>query len=111
MGILTYELCTGKPAYPGDTLVEVQRAIKNNAIVYPDTISSLCQDFISSILSPDPAKRPSMDSILAHPWLTGNLYRCSFETNKHYGTQEPSYFSFFLGRRWLLCPHLFLRQL
>ena len=68
-------------------MVEVQRMIKNNAIGYPDTLSSLCQDFISSILNPNPAKRPSIDSILVHPWLTGSLYSCSFETNKHYDTQ------------------------
>lgn len=49
LGILTYELCTGKTPFAGSTLNEIQRSIHNDTIEYPDTMSSICQDFISSV--------------------------------------------------------------
>ena len=56
-------------------MVEVERRIATAPIEYPDTLSSICQDFIGRILKKEPSQRPSIDAILAHPWLTGSLCR------------------------------------
>lgn len=48
---MTYELCTGKTPYEGNTAEEMKKQIQDKEIEYPDTMSSICQDFIASVLS------------------------------------------------------------
>ena len=50
LGIMTYELCTGKTPYEGNTVDEIRKQIQEKEIVYPDTMSSVCQDFIANVL-------------------------------------------------------------
>ena len=47
---MTYELCTGKTPYEGNTVAEIRKQIQEKDIVYPDTMSSVCQDFIANVL-------------------------------------------------------------
>ena len=50
LGIMAYELCTGKTPYEGNTVDEIKKQIHEKEIVYPDTMSSICQDFIANVL-------------------------------------------------------------
>ena len=50
LGILTYELCTGKTPYAGTTVNEIEQSIQMSAIHFPDSMTSICQDFISNVV-------------------------------------------------------------
>ena len=39
----------------------------------PLHLSADCSDFVNSMLEPNPTKRPSASSLLAHPFVTRNL--------------------------------------
>ncbi len=51
---------------------EVRAAIAACKIAVPPHVSPPCADLIRKILQPDPAARPSILEVLAHPWLRNN---------------------------------------
>ena len=41
-----------------------------NQIAFPASISPLARDFITRCLQTDPARRPSVNELKQHPWIT-----------------------------------------
>jgi len=68
-GILAYELLVGGPPFEADTKEATYTRILKTEAVIPAHISRSAQDFIRSALQKDPALRPSVDQLAAHPWL------------------------------------------
>ena len=68
-GILAYELLVGGPPFEADTKEATYiRIIKTEPFI-PGHLSAAAQDFIKSALRKDPALRPTIDQLAAHPWL------------------------------------------
>jgi hypothetical protein len=70
-GILAYELLVGGPPFEADTKEATYTRILKTEAVIPAHISRSAQDFIKSALQKDPALRPTIDQLAAHPWLRG----------------------------------------
>ncbi len=68
-GILAYELLVGGPPFEADTKEATYTRILKTEPVIPAHISRSAQDFIRSALQKDPAMRPTIDQLAAHPWL------------------------------------------
>ena len=71
LGVIIYTLIIGKPPFETNDVKTTYRKIRMNQYSFPDsvTISESAKDLIVRILNTDPARRPTVDEILAHPWI------------------------------------------
>ena len=74
LGVLIYTMLIGKPPFETNDVKLTYRRIKMNAYSFPEgvQISKEARDVISDILINDPASRPSLDDLLAHPFMCKN---------------------------------------
>lgn len=77
LGVMLYILLTGTPLYhhPNDPSFELLKSegaaglINFYAKAYGLRLSSVAEDLVSSMLRPDPLKRPTLDEIVNHPFI------------------------------------------
>lgn len=71
LGVILYTLIIGKPPFETSEVKTTYKRIKTNSYSFPDhiSISPQAKDLITKILNLDPSKRPTLDEILAHPFL------------------------------------------
>ena len=73
VGVISYVLVSGNPPFNGETELEILKKVKAGYISFMNPvfegISSLCKDFLSFILNPDPKERPSAQQVLDHPFM------------------------------------------
>lgn len=71
LGVITYTLLIGKPPFETNDVKTTYRRIRMNAYSFPEhvIISTQAKNLITRILHSDPAKRPSIDEILAHEFF------------------------------------------
>lgn len=80
IGVIFYELLTGRPPYNAKTHYELAKKIENNPIYLPKILplSSECADLIHKLLQKDSNKRISWDNFFNHNWL--NLKKANIIT-------------------------------
>ena len=71
IGVIIYTLIIGKPPFETSDVKTTYKRIRMNAYNFPDNvaISDSARDLITQILNNDPAKRPTIDGIIAHDWI------------------------------------------
>eukprot|EP00358_Blepharisma_japonicum_P002231 CAMPEP_0202945360 /NCGR_PEP_ID=MMETSP1395-20130829/6369_1 /ASSEMBLY_ACC=CAM_ASM_000871 /TAXON_ID=5961 /ORGANISM="Blepharisma japonicum, Strain Stock R1072" /LENGTH=219 /DNA_ID=CAMNT_0049645291 /DNA_START=195 /DNA_END=851 /DNA_ORIENTATION=+ len=71
LGVIAYTLLVGKPPFETSDVKTTYRRIRMNAYSFPDHVplSEPSKSLITRILVNDPAKRPSLDEILAHEFF------------------------------------------
>ncbi len=71
LGVILYTMLIGKPPYETTDVKATYKRIRTNAYSFPEhvPISEQAKGLITRILNLDPAKRPSLDEILAHPFF------------------------------------------
>jgi len=71
IGVLTFEMVTGKRCFNGSTFDEMREFVQREEWDFPkdSKISNLCAHFIECLLTADSDKRPSAKLSLCHPWL------------------------------------------
>ncbi|CAG9333520.1 unnamed protein product [Blepharisma stoltei] len=71
LGVITYTLLVGKPPFETSDVKTTYRRIKMNAYSFPDHVplSESSKSLITRILVNDPAKRPTLDEIVAHEFF------------------------------------------
>lgn len=67
LGVLLYDMVCGDIPFEDDEHI-VKAKLK-----FPTNLSSSVRDLISRCLSVDPAKRPTLEDILSHKWMTSFL--------------------------------------
>jgi serine/threonine protein kinase len=72
LGVLVYELLNGASPYATESLLETEKLISIGSlpVFLNQKLSEKAQDFVYSCLVLDPNKRPSVDQLLEHPWLS-----------------------------------------
>jgi len=75
MGVITYTLLCGYSPFRSENLADLIEECKNGRVVFHERywkeVSKEAKEFITLLLQPDPNKRPSAESALKHPWLSG----------------------------------------
>ncbi|GFF55860.1 calcium/calmodulin-dependent protein kinase [Aspergillus udagawae] len=75
LGVITYTLLCGYSPFRSESLSDLIEECRCARIVFHERywrdVSKDAKDFILSLLQPDPAKRPTSQEALKHPWLTG----------------------------------------
>lgn len=73
LGVIIYTLIVGKPPFETSDVKTTYKRIRMNAYSFPEhvVISDSAKDLISKILISDPRKRPTLDEIISHEFLSG----------------------------------------
>ncbi|KAF0688391.1 Aste57867_19986 [Aphanomyces stellatus] len=83
-GVITYILLCGYPPFQGATdaelLANIQRGKFEFDAPYWDDVSELARSFVTSMLVLNPKERPSAETLLQHPWITGNVSTAPLKT-------------------------------
>ena len=70
LGVLIFELTTGKAPWKGDDVKTVKHNISQLNINWPKNMDKDTRDLVSKILRYMPEERPSLRQILMHPFFT-----------------------------------------
>jgi fused-like protein len=74
LGVLLFELATGRPPFFAATLPELMKAITDEApLEFPPALPAPLVDFLSQCLRREPAARPPFAALLAHPYIAADL--------------------------------------
>eukprot|EP01023_Acetabularia_acetabulum_P037280 TRINITY_DN35322_c0_g1_i2.p1 TRINITY_DN35322_c0_g1~~TRINITY_DN35322_c0_g1_i2.p1 ORF type:complete len:372 (+),score=32.06 TRINITY_DN35322_c0_g1_i2:78-1118(+) len=69
VGVLAYELLTGRPPFEQQTMQMTITSILNDVQLYSSKMSHSAQHFIDKALQKDPSKRWDIEQLLKHPWI------------------------------------------
>lgn len=71
LGVVAYTLLVGKPPFETSDVKTTYRRIRMNAYSFPENVplSEAGKNLVTRILVTDPAKRPSLNEILAHEFF------------------------------------------
>lgn len=71
LGVIIYAMLIGKPPFETPDVKTTYRKIRLNSYTFPEhvLISDAAKNLITRILNLDPAKRPTLDEIMAHPFM------------------------------------------
>uniref|UniRef100_A0A6B2LD11 Aurora kinase n=1 Tax=Arcella intermedia TaxID=1963864 RepID=A0A6B2LD11_9EUKA len=72
MGILIYEFLVGSPPFQSDEMDETYQKISECKITFPENMDPLAKDLIQKLLQTEPGKRPTLQTLLQHPWILQN---------------------------------------
>jgi len=74
VGVILFTIVIGKPPFETSDVKATYKKIKANSYSFPEncTISTECKNLIKAILNSDPSKRPKIEEIEKHPFLTKN---------------------------------------
>lgn len=68
LGVLLYEMLHGNAPFTGETLPEVRKKVERGEYGMSSMLSPEVKSLMRDILQLSPASRPSIETILAHPW-------------------------------------------
>ncbi len=69
LGVLLFELLTGRPPFQGADQKELFANILRLKIVYPKDFPKLAHDLVNKLLKVVPKERISLKAAIAHPWF------------------------------------------
>ena len=69
LGVLCFELTTGKAPFENRVNREAFKNIVNLNYKFPEYLSDFAKDFINKLLVKDPARRLDINEICGHPFL------------------------------------------
>eukprot|EP00873_Tetraselmis_striata_P004924 jgi/Tetstr1/425188/TSEL_015649.t1 len=73
VGVLLYKLLSGDDAFRGSSMHSLINSVRGGEVFYDDPmwelVSPEARELVQSLLTPDPAKRPTPAQALKHKWL------------------------------------------
>jgi len=68
-GVMLFALLTGGLPFDGDSIPQLLRAVKSGKFSIPQWVDPSAAELIRSMLALRPEDRPSLDTVMNHPWL------------------------------------------
>jgi serine/threonine protein kinase len=69
LGVVLYVMLLGCMPWASSSFPELQEEISVGEFPVPEYLGAECENLLRSMLSVDPAKRPTMKQIAEHPWI------------------------------------------
>lgn len=82
MGCIAYHLLCGKPPFDTKCLMHLVQMMKDQPIVWPDTVSAVCQNFLEQLLQKNPLQRLTWPGLLEHEFLKNKVYIIDMDQNE-----------------------------
>jgi tRNA A-37 threonylcarbamoyl transferase component Bud32 len=79
LGLLLYEMLTGRPLFTGNDLMAIYNHIKKAKITFPTYVSEPARDLINLVTSKNPEKRPTIPQIKRHPFFRRTNWQALYE--------------------------------
>ena len=80
LGVLAFELLTGRPPFSADTDVETIRNIGHDDVFFPHYFrNEKIESFVRAALQKNPADRPGLTEIREHAWLLYAKHKYCYE--------------------------------
>lgn len=73
LGILLYEMIHGKSPFAGNSVFKIFKNILSEEIRFKPEADPKAADLILSILKTDSSKRPTIDSLIQHPYIQDHI--------------------------------------
>ncbi|KAH6588113.1 hypothetical protein BASA50_007042 [Batrachochytrium salamandrivorans] len=70
MGVIMYVLVCGRVPFDDSSLPALHAKIKAGRVEYPSFLSEECIHMLSQMLTLDPSKRATIQTLQTHPWIT-----------------------------------------
>lgn len=82
LGVLAFELLTGRPPFSADSDVDTIRSIGRDDVFFPHYFKSdRIESFVRATLQKNPADRPALSAIREHPWLSAAKRKYSYQVD------------------------------
>ena len=75
VGILAYELITGRPPFEEHNHAETCQRIIHSDVVFPPNLPVDLRTFIRKCLQKNPDRRPTVPQLLADPFIAKHAFR------------------------------------
>ncbi|XP_022168998.1 serine/threonine-protein kinase fused isoform X4 [Myzus persicae] len=82
LGCIAYHLLCGKPPFDTKCLMHLVQMMKDQPIVWPDTVSVVCQNFLEQLLQKNPLQRLTWPGLLDHEFLKNKVYMIDMDQNE-----------------------------
>lgn len=69
LGVVLYILLTGSMPFVGNDIWELRQKILKGEFHLPENLSEECQDLIKRLMTLNPWRRITIDSVMQHPWV------------------------------------------
>ena len=71
LGVIIYAMLIGKPPFETPDVKTTYKKIRMNSYNFPEhvPVSDAAKNIITKILNLEPSKRPSLDELMAHPFM------------------------------------------
>ncbi|KAL6094017.1 hypothetical protein STEG23_010307 [Scotinomys teguina] len=70
LGVLLYFITTGYHPFRGSSVEEIEKKITTGSYEFPSHISRQLENLIRQMLTVAPERRPSIEDLQQHPWVT-----------------------------------------
>jgi len=88
LGVLMYEFLCGTPPFESEQQRDTFLKIKNEAPVFPGSVSAEARDLIKKLLHKDPQKRLSLSDLQKHPFIVHRYHRLRQQPHVQQQQQE-----------------------
>lgn len=82
MGCIAYHLLCGKPPFDTKCLMHLVQMMKDQPIIWPDTVSAVCRNFLEQLLQKNPLQRLTWPGLLEHEFLKNKVYMIDMDQNE-----------------------------
>ncbi|CAH1721638.1 serine/threonine-protein kinase fused isoform X2 [Aphis gossypii] len=82
LGCIAYHLLCGKPPFDTKCLMHLVQMMKDQPIIWPNTVSAVCQNFLEQLLQKNPLQRLTWPGLLEHEFLKNKVYTMDMDQNE-----------------------------
>lgn len=82
LGCIAYHLLCGKPPFDTKCLMHLVQMMKDQPIIWPDNVSTVCKNFLEQLLQKNPLQRLTWPGLLEHEFIRNKVYTMDMDQHE-----------------------------
>lgn len=74
LGCIAYHLLCGRPPFDTNSLMHLVQMMKDQSIIWPNSVSPVCQNFLEQLLQKNPLERLTWPGLLEHDFVKNRVF-------------------------------------